>query len=836
MLTFSTHSHLILSLKNYMRRFSLRVVLYLIIDIALLVFCFSHIPSIVKRAAAPFEVTKKNTSVVITGILDTSAASAVHNGDKLLAWDKRDIHIPEAVEFLGDLSSIGDTVEITFEREHTTAHTQISLIPFYPSYRFVVIITFVGIIIWIIALYILLNGGGSLLANVLHWLMICFSVVVMITWGAISSTAWQSYVARALFILSYSIGPALFLFFTMIYARPSARYIKTKLVGSVGVSLVIAAELLYLHLGALSENSLSKYALFQKVFDYFHGFLFVGFSVGIYNIIHSYRIVVSTDDRKRLQWLVWGFSIGFIPFLLLYILPQLFYSEYLIDEEFTTIFFLVIPFSLAISFIKYRFLDIEVVIKRSILYAVLSLFIIITYFLVVLLTTSLIERKTILNDYMVIALLTLAIAAFINPARIKIQNFIDSTLFTAKTNFRNVLMKVNEQLRHALNADELFQLLIQSTKTFLPVTTVTAYRKEKDLLVAQIPNGEIPPQNVSLIGKKEVLCSHYRVLAAKNAINFTRNDVLIVEPSFLFSFNASACVPMITKSDTFLGVLALHLRSAHEQFGEEEIDLVIALCAQAAEILEQLQLQEQIIVEREAKKRSEEISAMKSDFVSYVSHELRTPLTSIKMFSELLRRRIAHSDKKSFSYLNIIEGESDRLQHMVTNILGSAKIDRGVTQYEQKLFDMREAVERARTAMYYQIHQKKFHIKYLVPRHKILVLGDCDAVTQVVANLIENAVKYSTKEKTITITLTRKNDSAVCSISDSGPGIPKESLPHIFEKFYRDPTHENIAHGMGLGLPLVKHIIENHRGTIEVKSKVGKGSTFSISLPMATVQ
>ncbi|MDE3058564.1 MAG: GAF domain-containing protein, partial [Bacteroidota bacterium] len=563
-----------------MRRFSIGVVLYLIIDTALLVFCFSHIPSIVSRAAAPFEVDKKDTSVVVSRIRDGTAASALHAGDILLTWNEHAVCMPEIVEFLGDISAIGDSVQISFERQHTVHNTQIILVQFYSSYRYVVIITFVGIIIWALAIYILLNGGSSLLANVLHWMMICFSVVVMITWGAISPSSWQSYVARTLFFLSYTIGPVLFLFFTMTYARPPTPRLGMKAAGIGAVALFFAAILLYFHLTALSQLSLEQYRLFQKAFDYFHGFLLVSFGVGIYNIIHSYRIAASSDDRRRLQWLLWGFSIGFIPFLLLYILPQLFYSEYLIQEEYTTIFFLVIPFSFTLSFVKYRFLDIEVVIRRSIIYSVLSVFVLITYLLVVLLTTSLIEGKAIFKDYLLVVLLTLAIAAFINPARIKIQHIIDATLFTAKTNFRNALMQVNKQLRSALSADDLFQLLARSIKTLLPVEWTTAFKNENGSLVLQSSTSVILPHSVSLTKKAEALCIINRALAAEHAINFSRNDVAVSPPSadsLVNDLSASACVPIITKSNTVLGVLALRLRAPHDQFTEEEIDLVIAL-------------------------------------------------------------------------------------------------------------------------------------------------------------------------------------------------------------------------------------------------------------------
>jgi signal transduction histidine kinase len=228
--------------------------------------------------------------------------------------------------------------------------------------------------------------------------------------------------------------------------------------------------------------------------------------------------------------------------------------------------------------------------------------------------------------------------------------------------------------------------------------------------------------------------------------------------------------------------------------------------------------------------RFKELNDLKSDFVSYVSHELKTPLTSIKMFAELLRVRARGRDRKALEYLQIIEGESDRLDRMVTTILDSARIDRGVKEYHFRDVDLAEIVHSVMNAMHYQLSKNGFSVRLtgLSGGRCYPVYVDRDAVMEAIINLIANSIKYSAARKFLKVGLSRKNGHVQCTVEDHGRGISPEVLPHIFEKFYREPSQSRTVQGVGLGLPLVKHIMDAHSGEVRVKSTPGRGSVFSL--------
>jgi two-component system phosphate regulon sensor histidine kinase PhoR len=238
-----------------------------------------------------------------------------------------------------------------------------------------------------------------------------------------------------------------------------------------------------------------------------------------------------------------------------------------------------------------------------------------------------------------------------------------------------------------------------------------------------------------------------------------------------------------------------------------------------------------LLLEQVAARRLEELNRMKSDFVSYVSHELRTPLTSIKMFTEMLRSRRLRLGRTAREYVGVIEGESERLGRMVTTILDSARIEQGVKEYRLAPGDLREHVRCALDAMAFQLKQHGFAVRVVEPRRPLTVMADRDAVVQAIVNLVANAIKYSGAKKQLTLRLARKEGSATCSVQDRGRGIPADVIPHLFERFYRAPEVRRDIQGVGLGLPLVSHIMGAHRGTVEVESVVGKGSVFTLVFP-----
>ena len=228
-----------------------------------------------------------------------------------------------------------------------------------------------------------------------------------------------------------------------------------------------------------------------------------------------------------------------------------------------------------------------------------------------------------------------------------------------------------------------------------------------------------------------------------------------------------------------------------------------------------------------------EISRMKSEFVSNVTHELKTPLTLIRMFGETLDSGIVTEEGKRREFYSIIRKESERLTHLINNVLDYSRIDSGNKVYEFDETDLVADIRHSLEAYKFHIRDLGFEIESKMPEEPILISIDKDAISQAFLNLLSNAVKYSEERKPIRVEIVRETNSVLISVTDQGIGIAREELKKIFNKFYRVPN--NMAkrpRGSGLGLTLTSHIVEAHRGNIEVDSKPGRGSRFSIRLPL----
>jgi len=232
--------------------------------------------------------------------------------------------------------------------------------------------------------------------------------------------------------------------------------------------------------------------------------------------------------------------------------------------------------------------------------------------------------------------------------------------------------------------------------------------------------------------------------------------------------------------------------------------------------------------------RAIKLSTMKSDFVSNVSHELRTPLASIRVFAELLRLGRVRSPEKIQEYGEYIEAESRRLSGLINNILDFSRIESGRKTYDFTVSDVGEVVAAVLKSFEIRLAPEGFQIQFQGSATPLPpVEMDPDAISQAVHNLLDNAVKYSGESKEISVRLSREDDSVVISVEDHGVGIAGDEQKKIFERFHRVST--GLVHdvkGSGLGLSIVHHIVQAHRGRVTVQSQVGKGSTFSIHLPI----
>jgi signal transduction histidine kinase len=232
--------------------------------------------------------------------------------------------------------------------------------------------------------------------------------------------------------------------------------------------------------------------------------------------------------------------------------------------------------------------------------------------------------------------------------------------------------------------------------------------------------------------------------------------------------------------------------------------------------------------------REMKLSAMKNEFVSNVSHELRTPLSSIRVFGEFMRRGRVEDQDKVREYGSYIETESRRLTQLINNILDFSRIESGRKVYTFEDADLEEILAGTLATFTVRLRDKGFDVSYQGPDEPLPeVEVDPNAIDRAVANLLDNAVKYSDGDRAIQVKLDRSDDEAVISVTDHGIGIPRDQQEKIFERFHRVST--GLVHdvkGSGLGLSLVRHIAESHGGSVAVESEVGRGSTFSIHLPL----
>ena len=231
--------------------------------------------------------------------------------------------------------------------------------------------------------------------------------------------------------------------------------------------------------------------------------------------------------------------------------------------------------------------------------------------------------------------------------------------------------------------------------------------------------------------------------------------------------------------------------------------------------------------------REKETTRQRSEFVNNISHEFKTPLTLIRLYSETLERQEDLSREEKNEAYEIITKEAERLTHMINNVLDFSRIEMGRKEFNFKSGDLPEIIRTTLNSYRYHLEKKGFLIHAEIAADVPPMEFDEEAIAGVLINLLNNATKFSSDRKEVTVRLFQKGANIVFQVEDKGIGISAKESGRIFEKFYQ-VKNEGLteAGGSGLGLSLVKHVIEAHGGEVQVESEPGKGSAFSVILPV----
>jgi signal transduction histidine kinase len=401
-----------------------------------------------------------------------------------------------------------------------------------------------------------------------------------------------------------------------------------------------------------------------------------------------------------------------------------------------------------------------------------------------------------------------------------------------------IFKRIEPEYLEELGFEKALAFLWHDSETgFLPYLDV-GYSKEKVKII-----------KLSLDSNKELYLD--LIKSEKSISSASTLDSLIVKEKIkdLFAVNSFVISAVLPKEGN-RGFLFVGTENTDTLVTEGDQELITILANQLGQALENARLfdktwRAQQELENKVEERTRQLtlaldelkktSKRKTDFVSSVSHELRTPLTSIKGYASiLLSKKLGNIPEEAKERLEKINRHTDELVHMVNDLLDISRIESGRVTMKVEPQDLKDIAEKTVDLLSVQLKEKHLECHINIPANANSVSADRTQIERVFINIIGNAIKFTPSKGKITVEAHKLEGKIQVDIADSGCGIPEEAQEAIFEEFYRvDNSINQELKGTGLGLALVKHIINAHNGEIWVTSKVGVGATFSFTLPAA---
>lgn len=775
-----------------------------------------------EKPALPFELYDTMT----IGSPDSTVSTILRVGDTLKIVDSIHINSRKQTEFILDKHAVGDTVVIrvmgTLSPEPYNA--EVTLKRFHTPLYFVIIILSSGIL-FAMAYIVRSRRPIGKEVDLFHAFCLGMGCLIMSTAGHYTMPMGIGYLVSAVFYGAFSFAPVFLLMFSRVFPNDRSAVtsqfhpLLVRIAASMAVLLTISFTV------AATNTSLTIFKIHTILF-YISQVWFAGIVIltGV-SFYFAYKAVIQESERRKILWITTGASITALLYIGLLLFPRLFSETTFVPTATSFLLMTIMPISMAIALVRYRIMDITTLISRSILTIILSALILLLYALVFTTALKLHGSLTPQITFIVtVTMMTISLVFFTRTKKL-VREFVDKTFFTMNYRLHTVRQAMATQLSLAEVTGDLGRILMNYISGVLPIERIAVYVYEDSILKV------ITESNVDTLTQFGADLSFvHRLKTEKKPIGlseFIEPEAEITDEEQLNSLQLALVVPILTQSNDFLGCIAVGQKKSGTRFTAEDYDIIAGAALEFAKGLERLAILRQMSTRQLEAVRAEELSRMKSFFVSGVTHELKTPLTAIRMFAEMLRTRA--EGVKAQEYLDIIEGESARLSRMIDTVLDFAQVERGVKEYSKNPAELNSIVRNVLSVMRYEIEKEGFIVEKHFATNELLFTADADAIAEAVMNLISNAMKYSKQEHSITIVTFQKNGFVCMSVEDKGIGIPSESFNEIFKSFVRlkDKTAQRVG-GAGLGLALVKHIAEGHGGRVEVESKVNRGSKFTL--------
>ncbi len=741
--------------------------------------------------------------------------------------DQNEILESKDIEFVLSQKTIGDRVQILLEIDGVQEYRNVALVAYYLQSPFLVVYLIIGLMCFLIGITVIVLRPDDLTAQIFFFAIVAFSSATIINQGFyVAKGSWFSFVPGVLYYLVYPLALALLLHFTL---KLTKRDVKRSVVLIYVPAFLFAGTLIFLYLYNVLHSSFVHYRYYQAVY-YIFRFYTVLYVLGtVILLVSGYRKASMMEERAQIKWIFFGLFVGIGPFIFLYQLPQLIKITPFISDELSNVFFIFLPLAVAFAIIRFKLMDIELIINKSMVYSILTIFTVSVYLLSVRFLQELVFRVLNVHEAVLTVIAALAAAAVFHPARRKIQRFVDKSFFRISYDYRDSHRNFTERAHMMADKDHLVEFFAAKVAKTLPLESlgilVYVMKDGKKIPIIDKDVGQKPDVLPLGVFERSQIFAKRKAVRVEEGIDFSNESILA-------DAGLEVVLSLPFRVLTLGGILFLSKKKSGERYTHEDLDFLSAMAGSLALNLERILLQEEVFLERAEKQKLDELNRMKTEFISTVSHELRTPLSSIQSLSEMLQDGKVKDKSKEEELLGVMANESSRLTRFMHNILDIGKIEQNAKTYTFSLEKIQPVIEEAIALFHGDLVKEGIVLQKDLAKKVIELKIDRDAIKQALTNILDNAIKYSKEGGEITVRLIENSDNVEIQVQDKGIGISAEDQKKIFDDFFRSPEAiRKSPKGVGLGLRVVKYIMEAHNGNVKLHSQLGEGTVVSLVFP-----
>ncbi|MBN1692604.1 MAG: hypothetical protein JW845_03515 [Dehalococcoidales bacterium] len=743
----------------------------------------------------------KSTQGWVVESVDTSGLASeagIQVGDKptiingqpaqafLEKYENAEVVFGRLINELAVIDNDGQVKSVTLENASPPARTLVEILTWF-------IVCFVC---WATGFYVFFKRPGNLTALLLCFCGLAFGLALsanMAVERSIPSALWFEITASV-------IGPWLLLHFFLVIPEERAWPRHNPLVYLIYIPALITL-ILFPIIGYANGQPLPGFRIF-RLFEYCAGFVLVA-GVAVINYIYS----ISPRTRQQMKIVLISCLIALIPFLVFNILPWTISGQTIITPGFSMLFLAFIPLGMGYAVITQKLMDIDIVIRRGMIYGLITLImaaiVSAAIFLVVNFNTSIGTPIQILAALIVGGLA----AVLFGPIKKRIEILIDKLFYKDRYDYRQVIQSLSNALNSANNLTGISRLIVGTTVNTLNLSGGCLFIKKH-------------PDSYKIAASQGIFMDVVRQEYLRKLISDTSSTNSLVEfPNLATTIDSNtAFIVRLAMGGKEIGILLLSHKISKQQFSSDDLYLI-----QGISSISSIALYSNMLIH--------DVS-IRDTFVSIASHELRTPLTAITGYAELLLRRNPPEGTRKKWLENILDN-GQNISRMANDLLNVTRIQSGKLALKlqrlnvSKILDERLNLARENS----NIHKFSIQIEPDLPD----VVVDRDKFGQIITNLLNNAIKYSPKGGRITLSANYNslNFCLVISVADEGIGISPDDTKSLFTTFHRIQRSETQSiRGSGLGLFIAKEWTEAMAGKIWVESELNKGSTFFVSIPV----